>query len=181
MTGVRSDNNESAHESGRVSSGIQAKWRHYDTVAATAPLHQEVAIPFVGHSQRERDAKLFSVDSGAPVHHTFDPAIARQRCAVPRSPGIRLRGPGTNRCGSCDFNVLGFEVCQARAGSWLLCPRIASQHKGPNHSSQELRMHIASFSQPIAKAPRERRNSVTAKPCTLHAHVLIEICMAVRD
>src|SRR5580704_4957752 len=115
MTCIRTYNGESAYESRRVSSSIQSKGRKYNTVATSATLHQQVAIPLIGHGQCEGDSKLFSVDSGAAVHHTFDSAIRRQRCAASLVPGNSLRCPGSNGRRFGDFNILGFEVCQLRA------------------------------------------------------------------
>ena len=110
MTCIRTYNRESAHESRRVSGSIQAKGGKYNAVSAASTLHQEVAIPFVRHGQCEGDPKLFSVDSGASVDHTFDPAIGRQRCAASLVPGNRLGGSGSDRCCFGDFNISALKL-----------------------------------------------------------------------
>src|SRR4029450_11319929 len=106
MTCVRTDNRESACEPRRVSGGIQSKGRHYDTVATSPTLHEKIAIPSVSHGQGEGDSKLFSINSGAPVHYTFDSAICRQRCSPSLVPGNSLGGSGSNGGRFGDFNIL---------------------------------------------------------------------------
>src|SRR5207244_753677 len=52
MAGISTEHRESAHQSGRVSGGIQTKRRHYDAVAASSALHEKVAIPSIRHGSR---------------------------------------------------------------------------------------------------------------------------------
>ena len=135
MTRIRAYNGESAYEPRRVSGSVQSKGRHYDAVATSPTLHQKIAIPSVGHGQCEGDSKLFSVDSGAPVHDTFDSAICRQRCGASLVPGNSLGGSGSNGRRFGDFNILGFEVGQLRAGVRFLRPGITSRDKYQKHVS----------------------------------------------
>jgi len=146
MTCIRAYNGESAYESRRVSSSVQSKGRKYNAVATAPTLHQQVAVPLIGHGQCEGDSKLFSVDSGASVHDTFDSAICRQRCGASLVPGNSLGGSSSNDGRFGDFNILGFEVCQLLAGVRFLRPSTTRRDKHQKHVSKEFGMHIASIS-----------------------------------
>src|SRR5579863_5746980 len=129
MTCIRAYNGESAYESRRVSSSVQSEGRKYNAVATAPTLHQQIAVPLIGHGQGKNDSEFFSVDSSSPVHHAFDAAICWQRCGASLVPGNRLGGSSSNGRRFGDFNMIGFEVCQLRAGVRFLRPRTTSRDK----------------------------------------------------
>jgi hypothetical protein len=129
MTCIRAYNGESAYECRRVASSVQSKGRKYNAVATSATLHQQVAVPLVGHGQCEGDSKFLSINSSASVHYTFDSAICWQRRTASLVPGNGLGGSGSNGRRFGDFNILDFEVCQFRAGVRLMRPNITSRDK----------------------------------------------------
>ena len=94
MASVRTDHREPAHERGRVSGGIQTERGHHRSVAAASTLHQEIAIPFIGHGKRKVDAKLLAANSDPAIDDALDSAICRKRRTVARPPRVRLRGSG---------------------------------------------------------------------------------------
>jgi hypothetical protein len=105
MPGVSADHSESTHESGRVSSGTQAKWSHDDAIAAGSALHEEITIPSVRHGENEGDSEFFAGKSRATIHNAFDSAVRRQRRAVTWSPWIRFGGSRRNGCRFGDLDV----------------------------------------------------------------------------
>ena len=48
---------------GCVSCSIQTERGQHHSVSATSALHQEIAVPFVRHGEREVDPKLFAANS----------------------------------------------------------------------------------------------------------------------
>jgi hypothetical protein len=51
--------------------------RQHHTVTTPAALHQEIAIPFVGHGEREIDSKFLAANFGAVIDHSINPAVRR--------------------------------------------------------------------------------------------------------
>ena len=98
MASVGADHGETAHKAGRISGSIQTERGKHYAVAAASALHQEVAIPLVGHREREVDAKLFAADSGAATDDALDSAIRRNGRTVAWAVEIRHSGSSSNLC-----------------------------------------------------------------------------------
>ena len=112
MASIGADYGEPAHEAGRISGGIQTERGQHHSVSAAAALHQEIAIPLLGHGERKVDAKLLAADSGAAIDHALDSAIRRYGSAVTRPVEIRHSGSISNLFGFRDFNLRSFKVLQ---------------------------------------------------------------------
>ena len=115
MTRVRTCNSESAHESSCVSRGVQPKRRNHNTIAAASTLHQEVAIPFVGHGQCKGDSKFLAANSCPPIHESLDTAICRKRGAATLVPGNRLGATSVDVSSLSDLDAWNLDVHQSGA------------------------------------------------------------------
>ena len=108
-------------------------------VTASAALHQEIAIPLLGHGEDKVDAKLLAANSGAAIDDAFDSAICRYGSTVARPVEIRDCGSIRNRfgfrdLGFYDFTARSFKALQRGARLCLLGPRTGTQHEyGPYH------------------------------------------------
>ena len=129
MAGIGTHNGESAHEPGSLPCRIQPKGRHHYSITATAALHQEIAVPFLGHGQCEVDAELLTANSRAGIDDALDAAICGKSCATTLVPGNRLGSSSRNRCSLRDFDARSLEGRQAGAGLELLSPHTSIQHK----------------------------------------------------
>jgi hypothetical protein len=105
VTRIRTRNGEASDKARCVSGGIQAKGSENNAVAAASALHQEVAIPLVGHGQCEGDAEFLAVNAAPAIQDSFDSAIRGKRGGTSFIPG--------NRLGSSSFDVSGLSDLEA--------------------------------------------------------------------
>ena len=115
MTRIRTRNGESAHKSRCVSYSVQPKWRKNNTAAAPSTLHQEVAIPFIGHGECESNAEFLAANSSAPTDDSLDAAVCRKRCAATLVPGNRLGGSSLDTSGLGYLQAWNLDVYQSAA------------------------------------------------------------------
>jgi hypothetical protein len=123
MARIRARDCESAYEPRCVSRSVQSEWRQYNTVAATPTLHQQVAIPFVGHSQCEGDTEFLAANSNPAMDDAFDPTVGRKRPDATLVPGDRLGASSLDFSGLGDLDVWKLDVYQTGARVPLLGER----------------------------------------------------------
>jgi len=79
------------------------------------PWHQEIAIPFLRHSQGKIDSKFLAANSSAPTDDSLDAAICRKSGAATLVPGNRLGASSLDMSGLGDLNAWNLDIHQSGA------------------------------------------------------------------